>query len=383
MMAYLDNSATTRPTEGVIARMARAMRDEYYNPSSMYAQALIPELEMDKCREKITKSLSADGARVIFTSGGTEANNLALLGALAGKRAPVRAAVSAVEHPSVLNAAKALEARGAQIEYLDVDARGQLNLGALKRALDKGLALVSCMQVNNETGAVLNIQALKQTMREYPETLLHVDGVQGFLREEMDFRRIDMYTLSAHKIHGPKGVGALVVRAGVKLSPLALGGDQENALRGGTQNTPGILGLSQAIDDMRALGATQDIRAELMRKKLMFVERVQSLAPEALINGPAPEAGCAHIVNISFPGTRGEVMLHALEQQGVLCSTGAACSSKKLNVSHVLAAMGLKDERARAALRFSFSPYTTHDEIEYAARAAAQAYNTLKRFVRR
>ena len=344
MQAYLDNSATTRPTDGVIDAMARAMREDFYNPSSLYAPAMIPEKQMNLCRDKIRKALHAADARVIFTSGGTEANNLALFGSIGAMRPPYRAAVSAVEHPSVLEASQRLEEMDCEVFRIPVNEAGELDYDALASFLQGGASLVSCMQVNNETGAKTDVARLSKLVRALaPDARLHVDGVQGFLREEIDFRLIDMYTLSGHKIHAPKGVGALVVRKNLRLKSTHVGGGQEEMYRSGTENTPGIAGLSEAIDEMRK---RTDRHETLMSRKLRLVEKMREAVPGLLINGPKPEDGAAHIVNFSFPGVRGEVMLHALEEAGVYASTGSACSSKKRHVSAVLTAMGIPADRA-------------------------------------
>ncbi len=381
MQAYLDNSATTRPTDKVIDEMSRAMRERYFNPSSMYREALIPEKEMNECRDLIRRELRAKDARVIFTSGGTESNNLALLGAVGLMRAPIRVAISAVEHPSVLETAERLKEAGAEVVKIPVTGTGDADIGALDRLLDEGISLVSVMQVNNETGAINDIGKISALVREKcPNAKIHVDGVQGFMREDIDFSYIDMYTLSAHKIHGPKGVGALVVKKGMRLKPGHIGGGQEDAYRSGTENTPGISGLKRAIQDMKEL---PERKTTLMNKRTRMLSMMRSLIPEVKVNGPEDGNGAGHILNISFPGVRGEVMLHALEEVGVLASTGSACSSKKRRVSHVLTAMGIEPARAECALRFSFSPYTTDEEIDYACRKAQEKYEILKRFQRR
>ena len=237
------------------------------------------------------------------------------------------------------------------------------------------------MQVNNETGALPDIPRLVKAVREKaPGALIHADGVQGFLRVPFDARQVDLYTMSSHKIHGPKGVGALYVRQGVRLIPRQLGGGQEGALRSGTENTPGIAGFRQAAVEMKALPNLYDT---LMNKKRLLWREMQAAVPDALLNGPALEEGAPHILNISFPDVRGEVMLHALEGAKVYCSTGSACSSKKRHVSPVLLAMGLSPDRAEWALRFSLSPHTTDDEIRYAAQQAGILHATLRRFKRR
>ncbi len=381
MRAYLDNSATTRPTDGVIGDMARAMSDGFYNPSALYAPALSAEKMMNECREKILDSLNAKNARVVFTSGGTESNNIAILGHKPVKRAPVRVAVTSVEHPSVLEPAKALAARGCEAVILNVDASGALDSEQLKHELEKGLTLLCCMHVNNETGAVADIRAISETVRRVsPDTLIHVDGVQGFLHEDVDFSYIDSYSLSAHKICGPKGAGALVLSPRARPSNLVYGGGQESDMRSGTENTYGICGLSRAISDFSGVG---DARAKMLRNKLLLSRLLTEGSQDILVNGPLPDAGACHILNVSFMGVGGEVMLHAMEEENVYASTGAACSSKKRHYSRVLTAMGISVERAECAVRFSLSPFTEEAEIEYAAEVALKKYDIHKRFRRR
>lgn len=256
---------------------------------------------------------------------------------------------------------------------------GALRWDELERALDDGASLVSCMQVNNETGALLDAERLRRTVNG--RALIHVDGVQGFLRVPFDMKNADLYTLSGHKIHGPKGIGALVVRRGVRMEPRQIGGGQESGMRSGTENTPGIAGLHAAAKELIAVQST--LGGELMQKKLHLIEKFREAVPEMLVNGPEPEHAAPHIVNLSFPGVRGEVMLHALESEGVYASTGSACSSKKLKVSGVLTAMGVAPARAEWALRFSLSPHTTMEEIDDAAQKLGAIYASLKRFQRR
>ena len=378
-MAYLDNSATTRPCQAAVDAMVRCMNDGFYNPSSVYRPAVDAFRAVRDARETLLGAVHAGSTcNLIFTSGGTEANNLAILGSAATLRDRRVVAVTAVEHPSVREAYEKLRAEGFDVRVIGVNERGELDWTALECALDDGAALVSCMQVNNETGALLDCERLYRTVAG--RARIHVDGVQGFLRDEIDFRLIDMYTLSGHKIHAPKGVGALVVRKNLRLKSTHVGGGQEEMYRSGTENTPGIAGLSEAIDEMRK---RTDRHETLMSRKLRLVEKMREVVPGLLINGPKPEDGAAHIVNFSFPGVRGEVMLHALEEAGVYASTGSACSSKKRHVSAVLTAMGIPADRAEWALRFSLCPYTTEEEIDCAAKVAGEKYEILKKFQRR
>lgn len=379
--AYLDNSATTRPGENVIEAMAQCMRDGFYNPSSQYAPAVESEKRMAECRAAIARSLKVTPEEIFFTSGGTEANNLAILGAAKVQRTQAHFIVNATEHPSVLSAYEEAEKMGHRVTVLPVCADGTPDMDAFREALADKPAMLSIMQVNNETGAMADIKKMAAMAKKAnPKCLVHVDGVQGFLRVPFDAKNVDLYTLSGHKIHGPKGIGALYIKKGVRILPRQIGGGQEKGLRSGTENTPGIAGLCQAIADMKAIGGLGEM---LMQKKMRFLELVLSAVPEAQVDGPAPEKAAPHIINISFPGVRGEVMLHALEAKQVYCSTGSACSSKKRHVSAVLTAMGLSADRAEGALRFSFSPHTTDEEIEYAAQCIGESYALLKQYQRR
>ena len=378
-MAYLDNSATTQPCRAAVEAMVRCMTEGFYNPSSVYRPAVDAFRAVRECRETLLKAVHGDGCDLYFTSGGTESNNLAILGAAAKMRGPRICAVSAVEHPSVREPFERLRAEGWDVRVIGVSEDGALRWDELERALDDGAALVSCMQVNNETGALLDAERLRRTVNG--RALIHVDGVQGFLRVPFDMKNADLYTLSGHKIHGPKGIGALVVRRGVRLEPRQIGGGQESGMRSGTENTPGIAGLHAAAKELVAVQST--LGGELMQKKLHLIGKFREAVPEMLVNGPEPEHAAPHIVNLSFPGVRGEVMLHALEGEGVYASTGSACSSKKLKVSGVLTAMGVAPARAEWALRFSLSPHTTMEEIDDAAQKLGAIYASLKRFQRR
>ena len=379
MQAYLDNSATTRPCEAAIKAMTCCMREGYYNPSSVYKPAVDAFRRLREAREHLLKPIHGEGCELYFTSGGTEGNNLAVLGAVTRMRGPQIVAVSAVEHPSVRAAFDALRDMGHDVRVIGVHADGSLCYDALEKALSDGASFVSCMQVNNETGAVLDAKRLYETVAG--RAIVHVDGVQGYLRVPFDMRYADLYTLSGHKIHAPKGIGALVVKKGVKLNPRQLGGGQESGVRSGTENTPGIAGLEAAAMSMLSLGT--NMPGDLMAKKLRLIEGIRRGVPELIVNGPAPEDAAPHIVSLGFPQVRGEVMLHALESEGVYVSTGSACSSKKLKVSAVLTAMGIRPEVAEWAVRFSLSPHTTDEEIDYAAEKAGQLYAVLKRFQRR
>ncbi|MDD6931209.1 MAG: cysteine desulfurase family protein [Eubacteriales bacterium] len=376
MIAYLDNSATTRPDDRVVDKMAQCMREGYFNPSSVYLPAVNAFREVRACREELLQAVHGAGCRLIFTSGGTEANNLAILGAGGRIRGLKIAAVSAVEHPSVRACFDELARQGVEVRVIGVNGKGELDFAALEKALEDGAGLVSVMQVNNETGAINDIPRIHAMTQG--RALLHVDGVQGFLRTPFSMKDAELYTLSGHKIHGPKGIGALVCRENILIHPRNVGGGQENGLRSGTENTPGIAGLREAARLMKGYDM-----GELMQKKLHLIQAFGAQVENMRINGPDPAAAAPHIVNLGFPGVRGEVMLHALEACGVYASTGSACSSKKLKVSSVLTAMGVSPTEAEWALRFSLSPKTTFEEIDYAAEKLGACYAQLRRFQRR
>lgn len=379
MQAYLDNSATTRPCREAVEAMTACLTEEFYNPSAVYKPAVEAFQRLRNCRETLLHALHTNEHNLTFTSGGTESNNLAILGSVAKMRGKQLVAVSAVEHPSVRESFEELARQGHEVRVIGVDQHGELDWDALARALDDGASLVSCMQVNNETGALLDVKRLHELVDG--RALIHVDGVQGFLRVPIELKYVDLYSLSGHKIHAPKGVGALLWRRNVRLAPRQIGGGQENGLRSGTENMPGIAGLAAAAQAMLDMGPDRNVR--LMEKKLYLVEKFREAVPELLINGPEPEKAAPHIVNISFPNVRGEVMLHALEGAGVYASTGSACSSKKLKVSGVLTAMGIAPSRAEWALRFSLSPHTTLEEIDYAAQCLGTLHAQLKKYARR
>ncbi len=378
-MIYLDNSATTRVCEAAVRAATACMTEGYYNPSALYMPSMAVEKEMNACRDTILRAVDAGGdARVVFTSGGTEADNLAILGGMEHMRGG-RVLYSAGEHPAVREACEHLKNMDAQEIPLAAD--GRVRLDRLEELLTPDTKLICVMQVNNETGAVMPIAEIARLRdRLCPEAVLHVDGVQGFLRVPFSMRETgaDSYALSGHKIHAPKGVGALVYRPRLRPSPRQIGGGQEKALRSGTENTPGIAGLRAAIE---AWPKDTDLRA---LKCLLFSE-LKAKIPDAVYNGPDPGSPdtAPHILNVSLPPVRSETMLYALAGDGVYVGIGSACSSHKQKVSRVLRAMGLSGLRAESALRFSLCPFNTEDEMRTAAAIAAKHYELLKKYTRR
>ena len=380
-MIYLDNSATTRPFDEVIDCMAACMREEYFNPSSLYAPAMKAQKIMTQAREEIARALGTD-VRVIFTSGGTEADNIALLGAARNLRGRKGHFITTkVEHPAILETAAELERLGHEVSYIGVDANGVVDVDALVDAVREDTVLVSVMQVNNEVGAIMPLEEISRRVKEKnPAVLLHSDGVQGFLRVPLNMKKagVDLYSLSAHKIHGPKGIGALVMARNAKVLGINFGGGQESGLRNGTENVPGIAGLGQAVRTYRKLGDTQP---GLLAVKQRLANGILAAIPDAKINGDI-ETGAGHILNVTFP-VKGEVLLHALEGAGVMCSTGSACASHKKSASHVLTAMGVTDREIDGALRFSLCPMNTMEEMDETAKHIARNVDMLRRFKRR
>ena len=383
-MIYLDNSATTRPFDGVIDAMDRSMREAYYNASAAYKPAVDVDRALRACRKLIASQLGAQEDEVYFTSGGTESDNLVILGVAATLRHPANFVCSAIEHPAVLETIRRVEAMGHEVRYMPIDRRGVVDLAACEVLFDERTALVSCMQVSNETGAIQPIAELARMARaKNKDVRVHVDGVQGFMRVPMHMGRmgVDLYALSGHKVHGPKGVGALVVRKGVRLVPQMTGGGQEKNLRSGTYNSPAILGLGEAVREMASR------RDDLTRIAQMKARLFALLSEEegVTLNGPAVDdaQSAPHILSVSFAGVRGEVMRNALEGEGVLVSTGSACASHKQKVSGTLRAMGLSTEQADGTIRISLGMMNTMDEMDEAAARMLALYRQLRAYRRR
>ncbi len=380
-MIYLDNSATTRTLESAAQAAFRCMREDFFNPSSAYAPAARLEKRVNEARARLAATLGCRAEEIVYTSGGTESNNMAILGALRAMRGRGRIITSASEHPSVYELFRLLEQRGYQAVYIGTDESGAASLAELAANLTPDTALVSLMHVNNETGAVTDIAAAASLIRSRaPQAVFHVDGVQAYGKLPFGCPPCDLYSVSGHKIHAPKGVGALYVRAGLRFAGGLVGGGQEQGRRSGTTNAPGILGLDAAV---AAYAAHQQEWVAAMRAcKTRLAERLLSL-PDAYLNGPAPEDGAPHILNVSFPGVRGEVLLHALEQREIYVSTGSACSAHKKGNNRVLAAAGVRGARQEGALRLSLCPFNTLEEMDRAAEEIGRQAEFLRRYQRR
>ena len=393
MLVYLDNSATTRQYDEVTDVMSRAMRENFGNPSSLHSLGLKAEKEVKNARKILAQSLGAGEEEVFFTSCGTESDNTVLMGAAqAKKRRGKKIIVSAVEHPAILEPAKKLESMGFEVAYIGVDKQCRLNMESLKNAVNDDTILISVMGVNNETGTIMPIEEIARFKEEYNRThgtniWLHTDAVQAFgkvpVNLKKEYKGVDFLSASAHKIHGPKGMGLLYAKKGLNLAPFLLGGGQERHMRSGTENTPGIVGFGKAAE--LAMGDFDERIRKMSTVRQRLLEQIRAEIKDIRINSPEGEEACPSVLNISFLGTRGEVLLHTLEQDGIFVSTGSACSSNHSSAkgSHVLNAMGLTPKEIEGAIRFSFSEFNTEEEMDFTAdkvKAAVARFRRLGSF---
>ena len=383
-MIYLDNSATTRPFDCVVDAMVASMKEAYYNASASYKPAVDVDKAIRECRKAIAREVGAAEDEIIFTAGGTESDNLAILGIAQALREKANFACSEIEHPAVLETIRRVERLGHEVRVMPIGEDGLVDLGACEALFDEHTAFVSCMQVSNETGAIQPVEEIARLARaKNKNVIVHVDGVQGFMRVPMHMGRmgVDLYALSGHKIHGPKGVGALVCRKPIRLIPQTTGGGQEKNLRSGTYNSTGILGLHAAI---REMAARKEEVARLSALKAHLWERVSTM-PQVRVNGPQPgdAASAPHILSLSFDGVRGEVMRNALEGAGILVSTGSACASHKQKVSSSLRAMGLTQEQADGTIRVSLGLDNTMEDMDAAADQMIKMFALLSKYKRR
>lgn len=381
MEAYFDNSATTRCLDSVTDIMDDAMRYQYGNPSSMHRKGLEAERYIRYSKEIIAKNLRVNEKEIIFTSGGTESDNLALIGtAMANYRMGKHLITTVIEHPAIIKTMQYLEEQGFYITYLPVDGNGQIRLEELSAAITRETILVSIMHTNNEIGSLQPIaQAGALIKKLNPNTLFHVDAVQGYGKYRIFPKRmgIDLLSVSGHKIHGPKGIGFLYVNEKVKIKPILFGGGQQLGLRSGTENVPGIAGIGKAIEEIY-VNLDEDME-RLYSLKQIFVMGISGLEGTHM-NGLTGKDSSPHIVSVSFKGVKSEVLLHALEDRGIYVSAGSACASKKPILSVTLQAIGIQKELLDQTIRFSFSLFTTKDEIEYTLQALTQLLPILRKY---
>ena len=381
-MIYLDNSATTRTLPEAAEAAMAAMTGDFFNPAAAYAYGARTEKRVNEARTVIARPLKAKREEIIFTSGGTESNNAAIFGSLKGWRGPKRVITTAVEHPSVFEAVQSLQQSGdVDIVILPVNEQGYPDMNALRDALSEDTALVSMMHVNNELGTVTDLASVARLVRRYaPRAIFHADGVQAYMKVDTVNLGVDLYSVSAHKFHAPKGVGALYKRTGVRFAGGQIGGGQENNLRSGTLNVPGILGMERAvmIYEQNLSAWRQSMRA----CKRRLYENLITI-PDVVLNGPSLDEAAPHILNLSFLGVRGEVLLHALEQFDVCVSTGSACAARKAGKNRILTAAGIIGPRQEGAIRFSLCPFNTLEEMDRAAQIVYEQVKFLRKYRRR
>lgn len=372
MFVYLDNSATTKQSPEVTKAEIEAVENVFGNPSSLYRPGMEAEKLLRSCRGSVARLIGASPKEICFTSGGTESDNTAIYGAVrALKRQGKKVITTEIEHPAVLECCRDLEDQGMEVVKIPVGADGILDLEALQRAISEDTILVSVMHVNNETGAVQPVEEIGNLVKQQSRAVFHCDAVQSYGKLPIDVRKakIDLLSASGHKIHGPRGTGILYINKKIRIFPLIRGGGQEKGLRSGTENVPGIAGLAKAAE--QAYGNMEKNLTDVRSLSSRLTEGIRSSIPEVVVNGPEQEGDpgtekwLPYIVNVSFKGCRGEVLLHMLEKEGIYVSTGSACSSRKKDYSHVLKAMNVEPSDAEGALRFSFSPYNTVEEVEY------------------
>lgn len=386
MQAYLDNAATTRPFECVRDIMARTLDVDYGNPSSMHIKGVEAERYIKEAREKIAKTLKVDSKEIVFTSGGTESNNLALIGAaMANKRQGNHIITTKIEHPSVHNPLIFLEENGFEVTYLEVNEDGLIDMSELSNAITENTCIVSIMMVNNEMGSVQDVSTISKLIKEKnSDILFHVDAIQAYGKYHIYPKRIgiDLLSISGHKIHGPKGIGALYIRDRVKMKSILFGGGQQKGMRSGTENVPGIAGLGVAAEEIYKNHEEKVKHLYTLKQTLM--DGVSEI-PDVVVNGIGVgiENTAPHVLSVSFAGIRSEVLLHALEERGIYVSSGSACASNHPALSGTLKAIKVKRELLDCTLRFSFSVTTTMEEIEYTIEVLKELLPMLRRFTRR
>jgi cysteine desulfurase len=383
MECYFDNSATTRVYPEVVTAMNDIMLMQYGNPSSMHRKGMEAEMVLRSARQTVAKTLKTDDRNILFTSGGTESDNMALIGcATAAIRSGKHIITTRIEHPAILETCAYLEEQGFEVTYLNVDKNGLIDLGELEDSIRSDTTVVSIMHTNNEIGAVEPVEEASRIIKaKNPNTLFHVDAVQGYGKFSINPKKagIDLMSVSGHKIHGPKGIGFLYIGNGVKIHPIIHGGGQQKNLRSGTENVPGIVGLAKASEIIYE--RLDRDRANMYAMKERLIEGLLSI-DDIKINGLTGEDSAPHIVSASVGGVRSEVLLHALEDKDIYISAGSACASNKPAVSETLKAIGVEKRFLESTVRFSLCGDNSMDQIEYALDAIRGILPMLRRFTR-
>ncbi|POP33773.1 cysteine desulfurase [Lactonifactor longoviformis] len=383
MEAYLDNSATTRCYESVRDVVVKTMMTDYGNPSAMHAKGVEAEQYVKNAAQRAARAMKVQEKEIYFTSGGTESDNWALIGAaMANQRQGKHIITTAVEHPAVSAPLAYLAEQGFQVTVLPVNRMGIISLKDLEDALREDTILVSTMFVNNEIGSLQPVEEIGKLLKDKaPGAVYHVDAIQAFGKYRIFPKKlgVDLLAVSGHKIHGPKGTGILYINEKCRIRPLILGGGQQKNMRSGTDNVPGIAGLGAAVEEIYR-DFDRKI-AKLYELKAYFRGQLEGI-PDVVIHGMDTQQGAPHIVNASFLGVRSEVLLHTLEEKGIYVSAGSACSAHKRTGSPTLSAMGASKAEMESAVRFSFSEFTTQEELEYCLEALREAVPMLRRYAR-
>lgn len=379
---YLDNSSTTRAYRECAEAVADVMYNSYGNPSSMHRKGIEAEKLVKTAREQISETLRVTPGEIFFTSGGTESDNLAILGVCAACRGR-HILSSTIEHPAVLNTLKHLESKGYIVELIPVSKTGTVDLEKLSRMIRKDTALVSVMYVNNEIGTIEPIEKIGKIIKSRnPQTVFHVDAVQAYGKIPFTAATTgaDLISISGHKIHGPKGIGALYVKNKTKLAPIIFGGGQQNNLRPGTENVPGIVGLGIAAKQCHEKLEKNIEKMTALRERLKngIIKEIDDVAVNTKSESAAP-----HILNISFADVKSEVLLHSLETDGIYVSSGSACSSHKKGPSYVLTAIGVDKKMIDGSIRFSLSEFNTEDEIDYTVQKLVENVAKIRKLLKR
>ena len=384
MEAYLDNSATTRAYDEVASLVAKIMTEEYGNPSSVHHMGMVSGERLAQARETIAATLKVEPQEILFTSGGTESDNLALIGvAKANKWRGKHIITTAIEHPAILETTSALEKEGFEITYLPVDETGVVQLEDLKAALREDTILVSMMFVNNEIGSVQKIQEAGELIKAYNSDIyFHVDAVQGYGKFVIRPKsmKIDLLSVSGHKIHGPKGIGFLYIKKGTKINPICYGGGQQKGMRSGTENVPGIAGLALAAK--MCYENFEDKQNKLYELKEYLIKSLNERLSDIKVNGPACREGAPHIVSVSIKGLAAETVLNMLSSKNIYVSAGSACTSNNPHISDTLQAIGLEKDLLESTIRISMSFMTTKEEIDYFLDTLCSQVENMRKFYR-
>lgn len=383
MEAYFDNSATTRVLDSVKDIVVKTMTEDYGNPAAKHRKGMEAEQYIREARKIIADSMKVQEKEILFTSGGSESNNMALIGtAWANQRAGKHIISTAIEHPSVYNPLGVLEELGFEVTILPVDHDGHISLKELEEAIRPDTILVSTMYVNNEVGAVEPVEEISRVIKaKNPSALYHVDAIQAYGKYVIRPKKqgIDLLSVSSHKIHGPKGVGFLYIRSGVKIKPLIYGGGQQAGMRSGTENVPGVAGFGAAVKEMYTDHAEKI--QKLIGLKDYMTDRLGEIEG-TVINSKKGEASAPQIVSVSFEGVRSEVLLHALEDKGIYVSSGSACSSNHPGISGTLKGIGVAQKLLDSTIRISFSIFNTKEEVDYTIDVLKKLVPVLRRYQR-